>query len=169
MRQEPFTSLFLNLQGGKFDHADRTFGSVAQAWKNCQRDTSDVKELIPEFFYLPEMFVNSNGYQFGKQDDGSVVGDVQLPAWATSPEDFVRLHRMVGMLWWCCRCKGPLATMKFIMRDMLMYACTFLFNGSPVTADWPLVKVPPYSHLPTFATFVRVYIFRKVAFFPHVF
>jgi len=41
--QEPFTSFFLQLQGGKFDHANRTFHSVLQAWKNCQRDTSDVK------------------------------------------------------------------------------------------------------------------------------
>lgn len=35
--------MFLSLQGGKFDHANRMFSSVAQAWKNCQRDTSDVK------------------------------------------------------------------------------------------------------------------------------
>ena len=41
--QEPFTSFFLHLQGGKFDNANRTFHSVQQAWKNCQRDTSDVK------------------------------------------------------------------------------------------------------------------------------
>jgi hypothetical protein len=43
LEQEPFTTLFLNLQGGKFDHPNRIFASVAQAWKNCQRDTSDVK------------------------------------------------------------------------------------------------------------------------------
>ena len=41
--QEPFTTLFLNFQGGKFDHANRTFSSVARAWQNCQTDTSDVK------------------------------------------------------------------------------------------------------------------------------
>ncbi|KAA0722345.1 Lipopolysaccharide-responsive and beige-like anchor protein [Triplophysa tibetana] len=43
LRMEPFTTFFLNFQGGKFDHADRTFSSVARAWRNCQRDTSDVK------------------------------------------------------------------------------------------------------------------------------
>lgn len=37
--------MFLSLQGGKFDHANRMFSSVAQAWKNCQRDTSDVKVM----------------------------------------------------------------------------------------------------------------------------
>ena len=52
IRVEPFTTLFLNLQGGKFDHANRTFHSVSQTWQNCQRDTSDVKELVPEFFFL---------------------------------------------------------------------------------------------------------------------
>lgn len=44
-QQEPFTTFFLNFQGGKFDHADRTFSSVSRAWRNCQRDTSDVKVL----------------------------------------------------------------------------------------------------------------------------
>ncbi|KAK3507704.1 hypothetical protein QTP70_034801, partial [Hemibagrus guttatus] len=94
LRIEPFTTFFLNFQGGKFDHADRTFSSVARAWRNCQRDTSDVKELIPEFFYLPEMFINANNYNLGVMDDGTVVCDVELPPWAKSPEDFVRINRM---------------------------------------------------------------------------
>lgn len=41
--QEPFTTMFLALQGGKFDHPNRLFSSIALSWKNCQRDTSDVK------------------------------------------------------------------------------------------------------------------------------
>ncbi|XP_053273603.1 lipopolysaccharide-responsive and beige-like anchor protein [Pleuronectes platessa] len=94
LRMEPFTTFFLNFQGGKFDHADRTFSSVARAWRNCQRDTSDVKELIPEFYYLPEMFVNSNSYNLGVMEEGSVVSDVELPPWAKSPEEFVRINRL---------------------------------------------------------------------------
>ncbi|XP_060720152.1 lipopolysaccharide-responsive and beige-like anchor protein isoform X2 [Tachysurus vachellii] len=94
LRIEPFTTFFLNFQGGKFDHADRTFSSLARAWRNCQRDTSDVKELIPEFFYLPEMFINANNYNLGVMDDGTVVSDAELPPWAKSPEDFVRINRM---------------------------------------------------------------------------
>uniref|UniRef100_A0A8C4RYK0 LPS responsive beige-like anchor protein n=1 Tax=Erpetoichthys calabaricus TaxID=27687 RepID=A0A8C4RYK0_ERPCA len=94
LRVEPFTTFFLNLQGGKFDHADRTFSSVSRAWRNCQRDTSDVKELIPEFYYLPEMFVNSNDYSLGVMDDGTVVSDVELPPWAKTPEEFVRINRL---------------------------------------------------------------------------
>ncbi|XP_074010765.1 lipopolysaccharide-responsive and beige-like anchor protein isoform X1 [Numenius arquata] len=94
LRIEPFTTLFLNLQGGKFDHADRTFSSVSRAWRNSQRDTSDIKELIPEFYYLPEIFVNSNNYNLGVMDDGTVVSDVELPPWAKTPEEFVRINRL---------------------------------------------------------------------------
>lgn len=95
VRVEPMTTMFLALQGGKFDHPNRLFSSLALAWKNCQRDTSDVKELIPEFFFLPEMLVNHNGYRLGRRDDDGVpVGDVELPPWASSPEEFIRVNRM---------------------------------------------------------------------------
>ena len=66
LRLEPFTTMFLALQSGKFDHPNRLFHSVKDAWANCQRDTSDVKELVPEFYCLPEMFINMNGYKLGK-------------------------------------------------------------------------------------------------------
>lgn len=53
------------------------------------------KELIPEFYYLPEMFVNSNEYELGMREDAVPVSDVELPVWAKKPEDFVRINRMV--------------------------------------------------------------------------
>lgn len=53
------------------------------------------QELIPEFYYLPEMFVNSNGYELGLREDHTPVSDVELPVWAKKPEDFVRINRMV--------------------------------------------------------------------------
>jgi hypothetical protein len=56
------------------------------------------QELIPEFFFLPEMLVNSNRYRLGSQEDGTEVGDVELPPWAASPEEFVRINRMVRTL-----------------------------------------------------------------------
>lgn len=57
---------------------------------------SPFQELIPEFYYLPEMFVNSNGYNLGIREDEVVVNDVDLPPWAKKPEDFVRINRMVS-------------------------------------------------------------------------
>ncbi|XP_056139754.1 neurobeachin isoform X3 [Lampris incognitus] len=94
VRIEPFTTFFLSVNSDKFDHPDRTFSDIARSWRNCQRDTSVVKELIPEFYYLPEMFVNSNGYHLGMREDRTMVCDVGLPAWAKKPEDFVRINRM---------------------------------------------------------------------------
>lgn len=41
------------------------------------------------------MLVNSNRYRLGRQEDGSSVGDVELPPWASSPEEFIRINRMV--------------------------------------------------------------------------
>ncbi|XP_067949217.1 lipopolysaccharide-responsive and beige-like anchor protein [Watersipora subatra] len=93
IRVEPFSTLFLNFQGDKFDHANRTFSSMGRAWQNCQTDTADVKELIPEHYTLPEMFLNDNKLKFGSRDDGVVVDDVILPPWAKSPEEFVRISR----------------------------------------------------------------------------
>jgi hypothetical protein len=46
IREEPFTSHFLTLQGGKFDHPDRMFMSIPQTWSNCLTNPSDVKELV---------------------------------------------------------------------------------------------------------------------------
>nr|CDS30185.2 neurobeachin [Hymenolepis microstoma] len=80
-------------KGGKFDHPNRLFYSVAATWSGCLEISTNVKEHIPEFLYLPEMFENTNGYDFGTLDDGTKLGDVELPPWATSPEEFVRIHR----------------------------------------------------------------------------
>ncbi|VDD76135.1 unnamed protein product [Mesocestoides corti] len=93
IRLEPFTTLFLNMQGGKFDHPNRLFYSIEAAWSGCMRSSTNVKELIPEFFYLPEMFVNTNDYDLGSLEDKTKLGDVVLPPWASSPEEFVRIHR----------------------------------------------------------------------------
>ena len=94
IRLEPFTSLHVQLQGGKFDHADRMFHSVERTWRNCKESGNDPKELIPEWYYLPEMFQNRNGYDLGVGTTGEVLGDVVLPPWAKgSAHEFVRMHR----------------------------------------------------------------------------
>ena len=93
VRLEPFTRYLLKLQGGKFDQPGRTFFSVAQAWSNVLQSTSDMKELIPEFFCTPDFLVNSNDYDFGRVDGDLKIGDVILPPWASSPEEFIAIHR----------------------------------------------------------------------------
>jgi len=80
IRLEPFTAFAKQFQGGNFDVADRLFQSVKESWEaasgtcsppalklsaeytgmNDAANLSDVKELIPEFFYLPDFLSNSN-------------------------------------------------------------------------------------------------------------
>lgn len=43
----------------------RLFSSVAAAWRGCLEGTSDVKELVPEFFYDPEFLRNADGHPLG--------------------------------------------------------------------------------------------------------
>ncbi|KAI0217053.1 hypothetical protein L0F63_003977 [Massospora cicadina] len=93
LRLEPFTSIHIALQSGKFDHADRQFRSIQSCWHSCLKGLGDVKELIPEFFYLPEFLRNTSRFDLGRTQDGVPLDDVDLPPWADSPEHFIRLHR----------------------------------------------------------------------------
>ncbi|XP_056292336.1 WD repeat- and FYVE domain-containing protein 4 isoform X5 [Pseudoliparis swirei] len=94
VRMEPFSHTFQTLQGG-FDIPERMFYSVKKEWESASRDnTGDVRELIPEFFYLSDFLLNANHIQLGFMEDGTALGDVELPLWAKGdPQEFIRIHR----------------------------------------------------------------------------
>ena len=55
---------------------------------------ADVKELIPEFFYLDEFLLNKNRFDLGAKQSGVQLDNVVLPAWAKGDaREFIRLHR----------------------------------------------------------------------------
>ncbi|KAJ3101503.1 hypothetical protein HDU97_001318 [Phlyctochytrium planicorne] len=95
IRLEPFTKQYLKLQGGHFDHPDRLFHSIAKSWTSASKEAStDVRELIPEFFFLPEFLQNMNKFDFGKKQTGEDIDDVLLPPWAKGdPRLFIVKHR----------------------------------------------------------------------------
>lgn len=95
VRMEPFTQHFLRLQGGHFDLADRMFHSINDSWLSASKhNMADIKELIPEFFYLPEFLTNENRYDLGIKQSGMKLDDVVLPPWAKNDaREFIRLHR----------------------------------------------------------------------------
>ncbi|KAA8543291.1 hypothetical protein F0562_021214 [Nyssa sinensis] len=96
LRLPPFSVENQKLQGGQFDHADRLFNSVRDTWLSAagKGNTSDVKELIPEFFYMPEFLENKFNLDLGEKQSGEKVGDVALPPWAKgSAREFIRKHR----------------------------------------------------------------------------
>ena len=79
LRLEPFSSLHIELQGGKFDFPDRLFSSLQQSWDAVISSLTTFKELIPEFFYLPHILKNVNCYDLGRRQNGELVDDVKLP------------------------------------------------------------------------------------------
>ena len=96
LRLEPYTTEAVTFQGGHLDHADRLFSSLPIAWKMSSTPLSnqDVREMIPEFFFLPEFLLKPDGLDLGQLQDGTRVGDVQLPPWANgSAHKFIALHR----------------------------------------------------------------------------
>ncbi|XP_072938905.1 lysosomal-trafficking regulator [Epargyreus clarus] len=94
VRVPPFTELFLNYQDNNFDMPDRTFHSLATTWRLITNDSpTDVKELIPELFYLPEMFYNNEGLELGVRQCGARVDGVSLARWAADARLFTLLHR----------------------------------------------------------------------------
>ncbi|KAF4122915.1 WD repeat and FYVE domain-containing protein 3 [Geosmithia morbida] len=96
IRLPPFVHSYLLVQGDKFDHADRLFQSIPQAWDSASRkNRADVRELTPEFFCLPEFLTNINDYDFGeRQSTGIKVNNVELPLWAKGdPKIFIAKHR----------------------------------------------------------------------------
>ncbi|OMP04932.1 hypothetical protein COLO4_09186 [Corchorus olitorius] len=96
LRLPPFSAENQKLQGGQFDHADRLFNSIRDTWLSAagKGNTSDVKELIPEFFYMPEFLENRFNFNLGEKQSGEKVGDVLLPPWAKgSVREFIKKHR----------------------------------------------------------------------------
>ncbi|XP_046650912.1 neurobeachin-like protein 1 isoform X2 [Daphnia pulicaria] len=94
VRMEPFASLHIELQSGRFDVADRQFHSLNSTWRLLMDNPNDVKELIPEFFCQPEFLINMNRLDLGiLQATKQPVDHVELPPWAKSPHDFIDQHR----------------------------------------------------------------------------
>uniref|UniRef100_A0A668AM53 Neutral sphingomyelinase activation associated factor n=1 Tax=Myripristis murdjan TaxID=586833 RepID=A0A668AM53_9TELE len=85
----------LCLQTGRYDHADRMFNSIGETWKNCLEGATDFKELIPEFYGNDSSFLeNRLNLNLGRRQNGSCVGDVVLPPWASDADDFLQKNKI---------------------------------------------------------------------------
>ena len=94
--------MFLRYQDGSFDIPDRTFHDLEATWRLASSHSStDVKELIPELFYLPELFLNQDSLNFGQRQGGELVDHVKLPPWAQQDARlFVKVHRQALESFW---------------------------------------------------------------------
>ena len=87
VRVFPFSYIRVELQGKSFDDPNRLFNSMKSSFNNSISQKSDLRELIPEFFYFPEMFYNSNHLNLGMiltKDGEKPCGDVTMPEWSNN-------------------------------------------------------------------------------------
>ena len=75
----PFSFISIEIQGEKFDDKDRLFTSMQKTFESAMTLKDDVRELIPEFFHFPEMFLNLNNLNFNNDEQ---INDIELPPWA---------------------------------------------------------------------------------------
>ena len=94
VRLFPFTHISIELQGNRLDDPNRLFLSIVKSFNNSISQKTDVRELIPEFFYLPEMFLNINDINLGKQEDNSIVDSVLTPC-NNNPYSFIEIMKRI--------------------------------------------------------------------------
>ncbi|OMJ94481.1 hypothetical protein SteCoe_2389 [Stentor coeruleus] len=156
VRIEPFTRQSMSLQGGCFDVPDRLYISIKNSWESCQSFYGDCKELIPEHFYLPDMFVNVNKEMFGTRQNKVMVDNVELPDWACqSPLKFIRIHQSaleseyvsqkIGSwidLIFGCKQRGAKALSHYNLFHPVTYEDTFkrIIKLNPANIHFPLVS-----------------------------
>ena len=89
MRVFPFSLISIEIQGNKFDDPDRIFISIERTFESTSSLKDDIRELIPEFYTLPEMFLNKNNLNLTQNKLDSegkkiIVNDVELPPWCNN-------------------------------------------------------------------------------------
>ena len=92
IRLFPYTQTCIELQGNGFDNPRRLFCSIMKTFRNASTQSTDVRELIPEFFYLPEMHLNLNKLKLG--DDQTEINDVTTPC-GNNPYEFTMIMKNI--------------------------------------------------------------------------
>ena len=77
MREEPYTTLLVKLQGYKQENPDRMFFSLSDTLFVLEAGT-DNRECIPDILCKIEQFINLNCSDFGKKNNGLRVDDFNI-------------------------------------------------------------------------------------------
>ena len=112
VRNFPFVNIRIELQGSKWDDPNKQFNDLENSFNLALIQKNDLRELIPEMFCFPEMFMNTNNLNLGEttelpegenneenQENNQIVepkpvNDVKLPEWANNNAyNFIKKHR----------------------------------------------------------------------------
>ena len=97
---EPFGSAYM-FQTMKKENPDRNFYDFDKLWSDVVlTDPSYNCELVPEYYYMPEIYTNQNCMFHGVDEGAALNGDlpiltdtVVMPPWALNQFDLVRILR----------------------------------------------------------------------------
>ena len=90
MRINPFTDSMIKFQSNNFDVPDRQFFGINQTLNLCQSNNNN-REPIPELYTIPEVYVNLNYNDFGKQtlNTKGRIHNVEFMPYAYNAYEFV--------------------------------------------------------------------------------
>ena len=87
----PFSFISIEIQGNKFDDPERMFYSLEKTFSSVSSLKDDVRELIPEFYFFPEIFKNINNINLSQDkldvnENIILINDVEMPLWCDKSE-----------------------------------------------------------------------------------
>ena len=78
LRIFPYSFIAIEQQGDGYDEPNKLFDSIEETFYKISSNENDLRELIPEFFYFPEMFLNINKLNFSKKNN-RIINNVKIP------------------------------------------------------------------------------------------
>ena len=77
LRLFPFSFNVIEIQGDSFDCPERLFFNIKNTFYSCTHEKCDLREIIPEFFTIPEIFLNINNLNFGQTEDRYYISNMR--------------------------------------------------------------------------------------------
>ena len=90
MRTNPYTNSMIKFQSNNFDVPDRQFFDLGQTLILCEKNNNN-REPIPEMYTIPEIYINLNDNDFGKQTQQNQgrIHNVEFKPYANNAYDFI--------------------------------------------------------------------------------
>jgi hypothetical protein len=81
----PYSLSAIELQGSGFDSPSRLFYSFNRTLESTLTQKSDLREMIPEIYYFPELFDNKNELNLGMLVDNEKIDNVSFNSSTDNP------------------------------------------------------------------------------------
>jgi hypothetical protein len=88
VRVDPFSMFSLYMYDG-WDHPNRMFFDIAETWLSAAYfSLTDVREMVPQLMFVPEVFTNVGKLPLKQTTDGRSIADVRIGNWCHSAREF---------------------------------------------------------------------------------